>query len=208
MKSQVWTGFTPAASGIENLHGGIMLYDKTGTYDPVATENYYVNDANGEKNRNGLFVNKSTYFMSLSYDLKVSATHDGWHHYVGFYSDRNGPSYSGGVVKLACPAGVYRMFLHFQAPLPKVGSDQGDANLETTLIGQPLSGVTDYLIRGFGVRTNGSHDNIMSFQPLLIAPTQAGTQFKLYDPLQYDAEVGGIGAEGYPISFPENFNPY
>lgn len=201
MKSQVWSGFTPSVSKVENFHGGLMLDDPSGNYDIESTKNFHL--GNHEVT---LFSNKATYFMALSYDLIVSDQHDGWHHYMSFHTNRGGEAYGGGLIKTACSPGVYKILLHFQTPIPRVGGNQGKYNLELTLLGTLRFGVNAKVnVVPFGINNSDVHKNVFACRPKLLDPNSVYADFKLYDPGQFNGDTGG---EGFPISYPENTNPY
>lgn len=198
MKSQSWNSFTPASSAVINFQGGVRGYD-----------NLYAG-LNQERSdwTNDTCKSTSSIFGAISYELRVSAIHSGWHHGVMFQTASGGRVFTNGIVKRACHPGVYQMFLHFKSVNPSMGPMK-DVNLNFNI---DLNVATFLkMLHGVKYPQETYRPDMMVARPYLMDPTNVNNQFNLWSATAYTNNHGNTTnnqLSGFPINMPHVVNPY
>ena len=189
MKSQHWQNFTPAEAEVRNFIGGIRGW----------SESFDVNGSPRQLFEWDEYKSNSSIFGAISYELRVPAIMDGWHHTVSFTRGDNRHQSTNGILKSYCRPGVYQMLLHFQHPHPRVGPQVNEIN---NFSGAPLIFLATPSGEDAGDPTK--IDDYFVARLHMFNPAN-GVEASLWNSAEYR---GKFSLTGYPITLPHLVNPY
>lgn len=196
MKSQSWNNFTPQTTRVVKFIGGVRGW----------TEGHDVNGANIANLAWEEINSTSSLFGAISYELRVSEDHNGWHHMLAMYGHGGGSSsvgFANAILKETVRPGVYQFLLHFQYPVPRNGWRAGAST--SFFPTPPAGGISQsYLAQSFGGENGtGVLFDMFVARPTMVNPSNIDDFVELWDANIYS---GRQPVTGFPVTMPE-FNP-